>query len=169
MTEQFATSILKVNYGRDYDKNPERPTIEVDLTRPLSATERADFLQKLSTTTVPLDVEETCKSAGIKVPELGDKVFIRGEMVIMEEAMSATEKRQKVFDEQLDQQLEVNQAMGEPSANPAEAAHAVEAASAEDRQELEMLVAAAEASPVHNGEAVRVKHKLQQILTKSRR
>ena len=141
-----------------------------DLTRPMTAGEQAEYLTKISTSRVPLIAEPIYKRMGQEMPQPGDIILNgSGELVVMEEAVTATEKRQKTFDEQLDQQLEVNQAMGEPSANPAEAAQAVEAASAEDRQELEMLVAAAEASPVHNGEAVRVKHKLQQILTKSRR
>ncbi len=173
LTEQFAESICRVNYGKQYLRNPERPTVQCDLTRPLSATEQADYVTKMSQSRIPVIAEPIYKRAGLEMPQPGDYVLNgTGEIVVMVEAMTPTEKRQKQFDEQLDQQLEVNQAMGESGQDmPQEqdAAQAVEAASPEDRRELEMLVTAAENAPHLNGEVVRVKHKLKELVTKQRR
>lgn len=173
LTFQFADSILRVNYGKAYEKNPERPTVMPDMTRPLTAGEQAEYITRMSASRIPVIAEPIYKRAGLEMPQPGDHVLNgTGEIVVMEEAMTPTEKRQKQFDEQLDQQLEVNQSMGESGQDmPQEqdAAQAVEAASLEDRRELEMLVTAAENAPHLNGEVVRVKHKLNEIATKQRR
>jgi phage gp29-like protein len=167
LTEQFADSILRVNYGRSYAKNPERPTIEPDLTRPLSAVEQGQYLVAVSNSKVPVLAEPTYKRAGLEMPQPGDTVLINGEMVVMEEPTTPTEKRQKQFDEQLEQQLQVNQQIGEPS-EPEQIEAALRYARPEDKSELEYLVSAAEAAPHKNGEIVAVQTKLKQLLQKTR-
>ena len=167
LTEQFADSVLRVNYGNSYRKNPERPTVEPDLTRPLSAGEQADYLQKVSNSTVPVMADETYKRAGLQQPSPGDKVLVRGELVILEDAATPTENRQKQFDEQLDQQLQVNSAMGD-QAQPMAIEAALATASESDWFELESLVTAAERASHPNGELKLVKSKLNQILNKKR-
>ncbi len=172
LTEQFAESLLTLNWGDAYLMNPERPTVEPDLTRPMSAVEQGTYLKDVSVSTVPVIAEPVYKRAGLEMPQPGDHVLIRGELVVMEEAMTPTEKREKLFDEQLDQQVSVNQAMGEPGqpgppdGGQIEAALAV--ATEQDRAEFENLVSAAESAPYKNGEVVRVQRKLQQLLSKKR-
>jgi phage gp29-like protein len=171
LTEQFAVSILKQNYGKSYDKNPERPTITPDNTQPMTPTEKADYLQKLSNSRIPVLAEPTYKAIGEQEPQPGDKVLVAGELMILEEPMTKTEKQEKYFDTQMQQQDAVNQKFGEPGGQPGEqqVAQAVAQASEDDRRELETLVLAAERAPHLNGEAVAVAEKLKQLVTKARR
>ena len=167
LTEQFADSVLRVNYGNSYRKNPERPTVEPDLTRPLSALEKADFIQKIGSSPVPILADGLYKTIGEQQPSVGDKVAIRGEIVLFEEPATPTENRQKQFYEQLDQQLQVNSAMGD-QAQPMAIEAALATASESDWFELESLVTAAERASHPNGELKLVKSKLNQILNKKR-
>ncbi len=174
LTEQFADSICRVNYGKSYLKNPERPTIAPDMTRPLSATEQAAYLKDMSQTKVPVCADEIYKRAGVQQPEEGDKVLIGGELVIMEETMTQTEKKEKDFDTQLSQQLKVNESLGEPGQGggefgEGEVSAALARATDADRLELENLVSAAELAPHQNGEMVAVKSMLKKLVTQSRK
>ena len=170
LTEQFADSLLRVNYGNAYRKNPERPTVEPDLTRPLSAIEQAQYMQNVSNSKVPVLADETYKRAGLQQPSPGDKVLIGGELVILEEPMTATEKGQKDFDTQLEQQKTVHSEFGDPEGpDTGQVQAAIAKASEQDRLDLEQLVTAAERAPHSNGELKMVKSKLTEILTKTRR
>lgn len=166
LTYQFADSLLRVNYGKAYLANPERPTVEPDLTRPMTATEQGEYLSKISASKVPMIAEPVYKRMGMEMPQPGDTILNgTGELVIMEDAVTPTEKRQIIFDEQLDQQVSVNTAMGNTD-EPVE--QTVAKAGEQDRLELENLVAAAEASPHRNGELKLVQAKLKEIANKTR-
>lgn len=167
LTDQFAESLCSVNYGNSYLRNPERPTVEPDLTRPLSITEKATFLKDMSQSKVPVIADKIYKQAGEQMPQAGDHVLQNGELVVFEEPMTPTEKREKEFAEQLDQQVSVNEAMGQPGEVPGD--DPLAAASVEDVRELENLVTAAERAPIKNGELILVERKWQEIVQKSRR
>lgn len=183
LTEQFAESLMVENYGNSYLRNPERPTVEADMTRPLSATEQADFLAKVSQSKVPTITTEIYKRAGLTEPAEGDKVLIGGEIVILEEAVTPTEKRGQLFDEQLDQQLTIasfqqppgqtgdapkppKQLNDAPSADTIEAA--LKVADPDEVSELENLVQAAERSPRNNGEVHAVQVKINHLISTRR-
>lgn len=180
LKQQFAMSLLRQNYvgsaasAKAFKENPECPTIEPDFTRPLSALEQADYMAKMSTSRVPVDADETYKRAGCQRPEPGREVLIGGELVIMEEPVTQTEKKQKDFDTQLAQQLQVNESLGEAGQGGGEfgereVSAALAAATPGERLELENLVSAAERAPHWNGEAGAVKAKLKELVTKSRK
>ncbi len=187
LTEQFTDSILRVNYGKSYLRNPERPTVEVDLTRPLSATEQADFLQKISNSTVAILTEEAYKRVGFTQPSPGDKVLVRGQQVILEEAMTPTEKQEQDFETQLGQQVAISQMQQPEKPEPGnrenvEATNrisphyiyqALSKADPDEIGELENLVLTAEAAPRNNGvfkaAQAAVENKIDQILLKQRR
>lgn len=171
LTEQFAESILKLNYGRSYDiRNRERPTIQADMTRPLTASEQADFFQKASSTTIPRLAGETYKRAGCQQPEAGDIVITKDGISIFEEPMTGTEKGQKDFDTNLEQQKSTHAEFGDPEGPQVKkkVKAALAGASQEDLLELENLVSAAERATHLNGEAEQVKTKLKQLMEKTR-
>ena len=171
LTEQFAVSVLRVNYGKAYAKNPEKPTVELDMTRQLTALEQADYMQKLSNSRVPVVAEEVYKKAGMQQPEPGDKVLVSGDIIILEEPMTPTDKQQKDFDTQLDQQLSVNQLMGgegQGGPPPGEVEGALAAATPAELLELENLVSAAERAPHQNGELVKVRSKVNELVARKR-
>lgn len=175
LTEQLAESLLIENYG----ESSERPTVEADLTRPMSAPEQADYFQKVSQTKVPRLADEVYKRAGSQVPSPGDMVVSADGIFIFEEAVTPTEKADNEFDRQLDQQGQVNEMLPEPTAPPMAGAKAkkpdatlIQAAllkaSPQERMEFENLVIAAENSTHWNGEANAVEIKINHLLTKSR-
>jgi phage gp29-like protein len=183
LTEQFAESLLVENYGNSYLRNPERPTVEADMTRPLSASEQSEYLQKVSNSKVPAISTEIYKRAGLTEPEPGDRVLVGGEIVILEEAVTPSEKRQQLFDEQLDQQLTIaslqqpdgqlndgpkppKQLNDAPDADTIEAA--LKVADPDEVSELENLVQAAEHSPRNNGEVQAVQVKIRQLVSNRR-
>ena len=171
LTEQFADEHPARELRQELrEENPERPTVEADMNRPLTALESATYLKDISQSTVPVLAEPIYKTAGQVMPQPGDHILVKGELVIMEEPTTQTEKRQKQFDEQLEQQLQVNQQMGEPGegAEPEQIEAALRYASPEDKSELEYLVSAAESAPHKNGEIVAVQTKLKQLLQKTR-
>lgn len=170
LSEQFADSICRVNYRNDYLRNPERPTVEADLTRPMSATEQADYVQKLSNSTIALLADEVYKRAGMQKPQPGDEALTRGELIIVEKPMTPTEKKLKEMDMEFEQQ----QAMGgleswKPEGITARGVQKLLIeATQEERSEIEQLVTAAERSPHRNGEIKAVELKIQQLITKKR-
>ena len=172
LTEQFAVSVLRLNYGKDFLTNPERPTIEVDLTRPLSAAEQADYLQKVSNSKVPVVADAIYKRAGLTMPSEGDKVLVGGALIIMEETLTQTENQQKQFDQQLEQQLSVNEALGpEGGGGPpvgGEVEAALKVATAGERAELLELLTAAEQAPHQNGEVTMLRNKVKQLAERNR-
>lgn len=171
LTEQFAESILKINYGPSYDvRNRERPTIAPDLTRPMTASEQADYFQKASTTKIPRISSEFYQRGGCQQPEAGDVVCDANGIYIFEEPLTATEKGEKDFDTTLEQQKSTHAEFGDPEGpQPAKKVKAALAnASQEDLLELENLVSAAERAPHLNGEAVLVQKKLKELMEKKR-
>jgi len=164
LTDQFADSVCRVNFGTSYTKNPERPTIVADFSRPLSVMETAEYLQKLSNVSVPLVADEIYKLANVQQPAAGDKSLNHGNLIIAEEPMTETEKRQKDFDTQMAQQESVN----EMTSN-AQVQGAITSASYDDRWQLESLVSAAEKATHLNGEATAVKNKVAELLTNKTR
>jgi phage gp29-like protein len=187
LTEQFAESLLVENYGESYRKNPERPTVEPDLTRPLSALEQADYLSKISNSRIPLSADRVYHIIGMEQPEPGDEVLVQGMPQILEEPMTATDKKQQDFEQQLDQQMTVNevagQAQGSPQSgegqegqvtsrlrvnSPQAILAALAVASVEERAELESLVTAAERAPHANGEVAIVQARVNSLLSKRR-
>ena len=131
-------------------------------------------MKDMSQTKVPVCADEIYKRAGVQQPEEGDKVLIGGELVIMEETMTQTEKKEKDFDTQLSQQLKVNESLGEPGQGggefgEGEVSAALARATDADRLELENLVSAAELAPHQNGEMVAVKSMLKKLVTQSRK
>jgi phage gp29-like protein len=172
LTEQFAESLLIENFG----ESSERPTVEADMTRPLSAVEQADYLSKIGQTRVPLLLDPVYKRAGMEQPSPGDKVLIQGQPAILEEAMTPTEKQEKDFETQFEQQVATAQFQGQQGNEnePKEksvTAHRIQAAlvdSPEDAAELENLVLAAERSPNNNGEVKAVEAKVLELVNKGR-
>lgn len=148
LTEQFAESLLIENYR----ESSERPRIEADLTRPLSAAEKGALLQQMSNSTVPLPMEQAYKLIDFPVPQAGDKVLVRGAHQILEEALTPTEARQQQFDEQVSQQQVAQQVLGEPDQTQPDNVEARLAASGANLDELEAMVTAAEAAPRLNGQ-----------------
>jgi len=172
LTEQLAESLLIENFG----ESSERPTVEADMTRPLSATEQADYLQKMSNSRIPVLLDPIYKRAGMEQPSPGDKVLIQGQPAILEEAVTPTEKRDQEFEQQFEQQVAIAQ-FQEPQGNVNDekkksvTAHRIQAAlvnSPEDEAELENLVTAAERSPHNNGEVKAVEAKVLELVNKGR-
>jgi phage gp29-like protein len=177
LTEQFSESLLLENYGKSYLRNRERPTVEPDMTRPMTAGEQATFLKDISQSTVAILTDEAYKRAGLTKPSPGDEVLVRGEHVILEEAVTATEKRAKEFDEQVEQQMTINSLQAPPddpnnlngNVPTADSIQAVlREADAKDVEEFSFLVQAAERSEHQNGEVLAVRTKFKQILDKRR-
>ena len=168
LTEQLAESLLIENFG----ESSERPTVEADMTRPLSATEQADYLQKISNSRVPVLLEPVYKRAGMEVPSPGDKVLISGQPAILEEAVTPTEKKEQEFEQQFEQQVAIAQFQGQQGnendeRNKSVTAHRIQAAlvnSPENEAELERLVTAAERSPHNNGEVKAVETKVKELI-----
>lgn len=177
LTEQFAESLLTENFGKSYLRKRERPTVQPDMTRPLSATEQAQFLKDISQSTVAILTDEAYKRAGLTKPSPGDEVLIRGENVLLEEPMTPTDKRAKDFNEQVEQQMTIN-SLQAPSDDPnnktdnVPSADSIQAAlceaDPEDVAEFANLVHAAESSEHKNGEVQAVRIKFKQILDKRR-
>jgi phage gp29-like protein len=170
LTEQLADSICRVNFGKSYEVNPERPTVELDTTQQLTIQEKGTILKDVSQTQIPIKAETFYKKIGEEMPQPGDLVLQGGQLVILEEPMTATEKGQKDFDTQLQQQKAVNNEFGNPDHLDEQGVQAaLAAASPEDRMEFEQLVTAAERAPHANGEITLVQAKLKQLVTKSRK
>lgn len=149
---QVARAICVVNFGDDEDC----PTIEVDMSKPMTATEQAQYLNTISQCRVPLLAEETYAKIGMAMPEQGNKVLVNGELGILgstEEEIAASTPPQPLVG--LDGQPLA------PTESENEEPEAVEAALARmDAAELdrfENLVRAAEQAPHPNGEWAAVK------------
>lgn len=171
LTEQFAESLLIENYG----EASERPTVEPDMTRSLSAQESAQYLQTMSNVAVPVPMDEVYKRAGVSRPAVGDETLIKGAPTILEESMTATDRSQQQFEQQLEQRVEMAQVAGELQGQPqadtkAATKLAVKFAQAEDAEldELERLVTAAERAPHANGELKAVNDKVAAMLPQKR-
>lgn len=166
LTEQFAETLLMENFG----ETSERPTIEPDLTRPLSATEQADFLQKISNSRVPVMTDEIYKRAGLQQPSPGDKILSGGQTLVMEEAVTATEHADQEMERQMAMSVMNSGIAGTKKVFGSKFIQAaLQKADATDIAELEDLVAAAERAPHFNGEAKAVEKKIEEIVTKASR
>ena len=174
LTTQFAESLLIENYN----ESSERPTVEADLTRPMSATEQATYFKDVSQSKVPRLADEVYKRAGSQMPSPGDIVVVGGELQILEEAITPTEKQENEFDQELEMQSAMNDLNPNPQppigarrkqfgANQIQAA--LEKADPQDALELEKLVIAAETATHRNGEIKSVQAKVNEILTKTRK
>lgn len=169
LTMQFAESLLRVNYGKSYTgTSKERPTIEADLSRPMTPGEQAEFWAKASSTKIPRLADETYKRAGCAQPQPGDLVISDLGITVMEEPVTATEKGQKDFDTQLEQQKAVHSEFGDPDGPDVGVQAALAGASAEELLELETLVVRAERATHRNGEHTLVEEKLKQLMERKR-
>jgi phage gp29-like protein len=189
LTEQFAESLLVENYGKDYLRNPERPTVLPDLSRPLSVAEKGLLLIQLTTSRVPLPADKVYELLAIEQPEPGDEVLVQGQPQLLEESLTPTDKKQKDFETQLDQQMQVNELMqpetgtapppggGQESSvqshripvnSPSAILAALAVATEQERTELESLVSAAEKAPHTNGEVPIIQAKVTKLLNKRR-
>lgn len=166
-TEQLAESLLIENYG----ESSERPTVLPDTTRPLTTQEQCTFLAAVSNSTLPLPKKEVYGKLALPIPEPGDEVLIRGTPVILEEAITPTEQKDKDFEQQVNQQVEVAKVQqelqgGAPEPGTAKASSVratLGKASPVDLDHLDRLVTAAEAAPHRNGEMTALKSALDKI------
>lgn len=172
LTTQFAESMLIENYA----ESTERPTVAADMTRPMSASEQAEYFSKVSQSQVPRIAKSVYERGGDVMPEPGDIVVVGGQLQVLEEAITPTEKKENDFDMQLEQQPAFAEAM--PEQNPAAGDNkkvsakliqaALKKADAKDALELEKLVFTAERAVHLNGEHRAVANKVQEILIKTR-
>lgn len=75
LTDQFAASVVELNYGPDED---ELPTVMADFTEAEDPMQAATRMSTLLATGVPIHAEEFYEAAGLQQPEDGDKVLIGG-------------------------------------------------------------------------------------------
>jgi hypothetical protein len=163
----------------------------VDLSRPLSATEQADYLVKMSQSRIATIPDEIYKRAGLTRPGVGDTALVQGSETILEEPLTPTEKQEKDFETQLGQQAAISQMQQpdepqEPEANEREKVEAshrsitphliyqtISKANPDELWDLENLVLTAEAAPRNNGvfkaAQAAVENKIDQILLNQRR
>ena len=107
LTEQFATMILRWNFGED----SECPTIEPDFTEVESRLEAATRVKMEIDTGLPYDAKEVYNDLNRRVPEAGDLVVQRGTLGILSDP--AAQVVQPSLEEQVDQQAMIAEAAGQ--------------------------------------------------------
>lgn len=108
LTGQFASAVLRANYGNDY----ERPTVLPDFTEPESKIEAATRVAAELNTGLPLLAEEVYKDLGRKMPEPGDQTVQRGTLGVMSDVETPI---QPTLDEQAQQMEMAAQFQQEPA------------------------------------------------------
>jgi len=178
LTEQFAESLLQVNYG----DASERPTVDADMTRPMGAMEQAQYLGAVAACPFPLPVVDVCKKLGVPVPQQGDLVTVQGRIGILGDTETDIEANPAPTPPpQFFPQTGAPGQPGEPASKGGgeegeddgtllgAVRRAVARASDEELEELDGLVRAAEAAPRHNGEVAKVRGRLETMANGRRR
>jgi phage gp29-like protein len=170
LTEQLVESLMLENYGEGFD---ERPAVEPDLTRPLDALEQAQFLQALSTCTVPLPLADTYKKMGISAPATGDQVLVSGKIGMLGDTETDIDANPAPPAPPTATGPDGKPLPNSPAALEKEAAQGrlskarlrvvLANLPKEELIEISNLVTAAEKAPHHNGEATALKTRLEEL------
>lgn len=163
LTEQLAESLLIENYG----ESSERPTVALDNAKPLDALEQAQYIQAISTSTVPLPVDDTYKKLGIAAPSPGDAVIVGGKLGVLGDTQTEIDPNPQpplpgqMFDENGDAMPP------QPDQPPTQASRAIRRllvkATPTEIEELKVLVVKAKNAPHQNGEFTAVRNCLNRI------
>lgn len=108
---QFARAVLRVNYGND----EECPNIVADFTKPLTTAEVGQLASSIMLSGLPVKADEFYKKIGFTKPEPQDTIISRGEIQIIEEPLTPTEKKEKEFELQVQEQQFLGGGGNEPT------------------------------------------------------
>lgn len=173
--EQFARAVLRVNYGND----AECPSFRPDFTKPLNAQEVGSLATSVSTSKMPVKVNEHYQKLGYTPPKPGDEVFQGGEIKILGEPMTDEEKQEKLIDQQMQMaesqsNLDWLNEAGDKKKKPVIKAWEpfqrgtnyrtlLGKASETELAEIESLITAVETAPHHNGEVKALEASLEKL------
>lgn len=140
--QQIARAILLVNYGEQGEN--EVPLIEPDFSTPLSVMEQAQYINLIGNSSLPILAEEAYSRVGLTMPEVGDKVVVRGQVGLLGDTKQELDPSPEPAIPEIEEEL--HQTLARMSAS--------------ELDQIEQLVIKAEQAPHLNGEWSQLRERL---------